>query len=106
MRIFVWIVVAFVAAAIFAASNIEKVTVQIWQVPIYTGPLAVTLIASGFLGALITFLASLMFQAGLRAQVRELEQKVTEQSERLAGLPAWAQGRPSPRPPQDTRPFP
>jgi uncharacterized integral membrane protein len=106
MRILVWIVVAFVAAAIFAASNIERVTVQIWQVPIYTGPLAVALIASGFLGALIMFLASLMFQAGLRAQVHELEEKVREQGDRLAGLPAWAQGRPSPRPPQDTRPFP
>jgi len=52
------------------------------------------------------FLASLLFQAGLREQVHELEQKVREQGDRLAGLPAWAQGRPSPKPPQDTRPFP
>lgn len=106
MRIFVWLVVAFVAAAIFAISNSGTVTVQIWQVPIYTGPLSFALIASGLLGALITFLASLMLQAGLREQVHELEQKAREQEERLAGLPAWAQGRPSPRPPQDTRPFP
>jgi uncharacterized integral membrane protein len=106
MRILVWLVVVFLAATIFAISNSGTVTVLFWHWPIYTGPLSIALVGSGLLGALLTFIASLMLQAGLRERIQELDQKVREQGEKLTHLPTWAQPRSSPPPPKDTPPLP
>ena len=110
MRIFVWLVVVFVAATIFALSNSAAVPVMFWRWTIYTGPLSLALVASGLIGALLTFGASLMLQAGLRERLRELDEKVRDQGEKLGRLPSWAQPRatpkPPPAPPEDTSRLP
>ncbi len=110
VRILVWLVAVFVAATIFAISNSGTVTVQFWHWPIYTGPLSLALVGSGLIGALLTFVASLMLQGGLRERIHELDQKVKEQNEKLTRLPTWAQPRVTPGassgPPDETRRVP
>lgn len=110
MRIFVWLVVVFVAATVFALSNSAAVPIMFWRWTIYTGPLSLALVASGLIGALLTFAASLMLQAGLRERLRELDEKVREQGEKLGHLPTWAQPRatlkPPSAPPEDTHQIP
>lgn len=110
MRIALLLVVVFITATIFAISNSVEVTVMFWRWPIYTGTLSLALVGACFLGAALTFAASLILQAGLRERIQELDQKVREQSEKLTGLPTWAEPRkstrPAPespsRPPEDT----
>jgi uncharacterized integral membrane protein len=110
VRILAWLVVVFVAATVFALSNSAAVPIMFWRWTIYTGPLSLALVASGLIGALLTFAASLMLQAGLRERLRELDEKVREQGEKLGRLPTWAQPRGTPKPPsappEDTRQIP
>lgn len=114
MRIALLLVLVFIAATMFAVSNSVEVTVVFLRWPIFTGPLSVALVGSGLIGALLTFAASLVLQAGLRERIHELDQKVREQGEKLTSLPSWARPRTSPgappgsspRPPEDTRQFP
>ncbi|HEX2648297.1 MAG TPA: LapA family protein [Candidatus Dormibacteraeota bacterium] len=114
MRLALLLVLVFITATIFAVSNSDQVTVMFLRWPIYTGPLSVALVGACFLGALLTFAAALVLQAGLRERLHELDQKVREQGDKLAGLPSWARPRASPggapgsslKPPEDTRRFP
>ncbi|TMI85385.1 MAG: LapA family protein [Bacillati bacterium ANGP1] len=45
---------------VFALSNLGTVTINFLQVAIYTGPLALIVVGAGVLGALLTYLASLI----------------------------------------------
>lgn len=71
-----WLVVLLVAVTVFALSNTGTVTVRFWQWSLYTGPLALALIGSGVLGAVLAFAASAIRHARLGGQIRRLEHRV------------------------------
>ncbi|HEV2439690.1 MAG TPA: LapA family protein [bacterium] len=73
---FVLLVVVFLAATVFALSNTSVVTVMFWQWPIYTGSLALAIVGTGVLGALLAFLTSLARHAHLRGRVHDLERRL------------------------------
>jgi uncharacterized integral membrane protein len=99
------LVVAFLAATVFALSNTTAVTVMFWQWPIYSGSLALALVGAGILGALLTYLPSVAGHGRLRGRIRELERRVAAH-ERPAGAAPAATAEPSGPAvsPSDTRP--
>jgi uncharacterized integral membrane protein len=72
----VLLVVVFLATTVFAVSNTAVVTVWFWQWPIYTGSLALAIVGAGILGALVTFLPSLVRHGHLRRRLRDLERRL------------------------------
>ena len=64
------------AVTIFALSNTAPVSVMFWQWPVYTGTLASVVIGAGVLGALLTYIPSLVRHTRLARRVRELENQI------------------------------
>ena len=69
-----WLLLLFVAATILALSNVTPVTVNFWQWPVYTGPLALVIAGAGVCGALLTYLGSLGHHARQARQIRSLRE--------------------------------
>ena len=69
-----WLLLLFVVATIFALSNVTPVTVNFWQWPVYTGPLALVIAGAGVCGALLTYLGSLGHHARQARQIRSLRE--------------------------------
>jgi uncharacterized integral membrane protein len=82
------LVVAFLAATVFALSNTTVVTVMFWQWPIYSGSLALALVGAGILGALLTYLPSVAGHGRLRGRIRELERRVAAHERPAGATPA------------------
>jgi uncharacterized integral membrane protein len=73
------LVIVALLATVFALSNTMAVTVMFLRWPIYTGPLALTIIGTGVLGALLMYLMyvpSMVRHARLRKHVQELERRL------------------------------
>ena len=94
---FVVLVLVFLAATVFALSNTAVVTVWFWQWPIFTGSLALAIVGAGILGALLTFLPSVVRHGHLRGRLRELERRLA--AHEPAPTPAAPDTPPSGAPP-------
>jgi uncharacterized integral membrane protein len=75
----VWLVFLLLVVTIFAISNLSTVTVNFWQVTVYTGPLALVVVGAGVLGALLTYLASILHHIRQSQHIRALEHRVRTQ---------------------------
>jgi uncharacterized integral membrane protein len=84
------LVVAFLAAMVFALSNTMTVPVMFWQWQVYNGPLALALVGAGILGALLAFLPSIARHAHLRGRVHELERRLAQHERPAPEAPAPA----------------
>ncbi|HKV43973.1 MAG TPA: LapA family protein [bacterium] len=70
------LLVLLVVVTIFALSNLSAVTVNFWQVTVYTGPLALVIVGAGVIGALLTYLGSLGHHIRQARQIRTLEDRI------------------------------
>lgn len=84
-----WLLLVFIAATVFALSNSATVTVNFWQWPVYTGPLALIVIGAGVCGGLIVYLGSLVHHMRQAQQIQSLRESVQAHEARQpqAGLP-------------------
>lgn len=99
MRTLLWLLLLLVAVTVFALSNQTPVTVNFWQWPIYTGPLAMVVVGAGVLGVLLTYTSSLAHHVRQTRQIRSLQESVRAHEAR-EGPPARPVGpTPSPVPP-------
>jgi uncharacterized integral membrane protein len=76
MCVRVAVIIVALLATVFALSNNQTATLMFLQWPIYTGPVALPIIAAGVLGALLMYLTcvpSIVRQGRLRKRVHELE---------------------------------
>lgn len=71
-RTVLYLLILLIAATLFALSNPTTVTVNFWQWPVYTGPLALVIIGAGVAGALVTYLGSLAHHLRQAQQIRSL----------------------------------
>jgi uncharacterized integral membrane protein len=77
MRLILSLVLVLFVMTIFALSNLEPVTVRFWNWTIWTAPLSLVLAGAGVLGALLTYLTSLIRHVYLARRIRDLEKKLT-----------------------------
>jgi uncharacterized integral membrane protein len=75
-RTLLFLVILLVVVTVFALSNLSTVTVNFWQVTVYSGPLALVIVGAGVIGALLTYLGSLGHHFRLTRQIRTLEGRV------------------------------
>ncbi|HLW59008.1 MAG TPA: LapA family protein [bacterium] len=75
-RTLLFLVILLVVVTVFALSNLSTVTVNFWQVTVYSGPLALVIVGAGVIGALLTYLGSLGHHFRLARQIRTLEGRV------------------------------
>jgi len=97
-RTVLWLLLLLIAVTVFALSNPTIVTVNFWQWPVYTGPLALVVIGAGVCGALLTYLGSLAHHMRQAQQIRSLRKSIQARETPMAS--------PSPGRPEEThRPF-
>ncbi|HYM91742.1 MAG TPA: LapA family protein [bacterium] len=82
-----WLLLVFIAATVFALSNSTTVTVNFWQWPVYTGPLALVVIGAGVCGALLTYLGSLVHHMRQAQQIRSLRKSIQARETPMASPP-------------------
>jgi len=68
--------VLLVVVTAFTLSNLQTVTVTFWQWPLYSGPLSLIVVGAVVLGALMTYLASLLHHSRQGRRIRSLEDKI------------------------------
>ena len=79
----VGMLILLLVVTVFALSNLGTVTINFMQVAIITGPLGNIVVGAGVLGALLTYLASLIHHVRQIRHIRSLEERLRAHEEPL-----------------------